>query len=78
MFAFLAHAQHEMPSRLAESTFLFPTYLGRSKDTLLAEFFAVENPSRLICSFDVDERFSGLKNAPRLFACSNDLFNHFF
>ena len=35
-FEFLTHAQHEILSRLAESTFLFPTYLGRSKETLLA------------------------------------------
>ena len=35
-FEFLTHAQHEMSSQLAESIFLFPTYLGRSKETLLA------------------------------------------
>ena len=40
IFQFLTHAQHEMSSRLAESTFLFPTYLGRSKETLLAEYGA--------------------------------------
>ena len=36
-FEFLTHAQHKMSSRLAKSTFRFPTYLGRSKETLLAE-----------------------------------------
>ena len=35
MFEFLKHAQHEMSSRLA---FLFLTYQGRSKETLLAEY----------------------------------------
>ena len=35
-FEFLTHAQHKMSSRLAKSTFLFPTYLGTSKETLLA------------------------------------------
>ena len=32
-FKFLTHAQYEMCRRRAESTFLFPTYLGRSKET---------------------------------------------
>ena len=36
-FEFLTRAQHEMSSRLAESTFRFPTHLGKSKETLLAE-----------------------------------------
>ena len=42
MFEFLTQAQHEMSSRLAESTFLFPTYLGRSKETLLAGYKSSE------------------------------------
>ena len=33
MFEFLTQAQHEMLSRLEESTFLLPTYLERSKDS---------------------------------------------
>ena len=38
-YEFLMHAQHETSSRLAESTFLFPTYLVRSKETMPAGYW---------------------------------------
>ena len=43
-------ANQRKSSRLAESTFLFPTYLGRSKETLLPEY-ANRDLSHIIYTF---------------------------